>query len=470
VPEEAVEAYKAADDWSKFAHIEAMPEESSEVSTDETMEPVDVEVLKGHPVEVSVEMNNKEDIIAFQTDIYLSEGIDFTCDDEDGSFIFNGNSERFTSSHTFSSARQKTGAVRVVVVSMSNKKFKGDSGELFTIPLQVQDGYAGPFTVELKNTIFTDASSKDHYLQPAAATVTIRPYTLGDVNNDGAFTTADATMAVNVILDVPDEDGERVDEAADVNADGVVTTSDVTSIINLVLGKDVATANAPARAASRGETAEISDRMYISDVIVEPGETKTVDMGIINEQTYIACQFDVYLPEGFEIATDDGDYIFNLDATRKGSNHAVSSAAQKDGAVRAVIISRTNKAFKGNEGTLVSFPMVVPQDFSGEATARVSNIIFTDSSSHDNHLPEVEFKITANGGQSSLSEIGGEDAEVYTTQGCIYVRNVAPAERVSVCNVGGSVVYTGIGACNVSVAPGVYIVMVGNTAHKVAVK
>jgi hypothetical protein len=437
-----------------------------------TMTPQNVETLKGRPVEVSIEMNNTYNIIAFQTDIYLSEGLDFTCDDEDGTFVFNGNSSRFTSSHTFSSARQSSGAVRIVVVSMSNKKIKGNSGELFTIPLQVRDGYTGPFTVELKNTIITDDSKKDHRLLPTKATVTIRPWTPGDVNDDGIFTVADAALAIDITLGLPDDEGVRVDEAADINTDGEVTTSDIASIIGFVLGEDDASAKAPTRIIPDSDTAtEFTDHMYINDVTVEPGETKTVEMGVINEKTYIACQFDVYLPEGFEIATDDGDYIFDLDPSRKANNHSVSSAAQSSGAVRAVIVSMTNKAFKGNEGTLVSFPMIVPQDFSGETTARVSKIIFTDDSKHDNYLPEVEFKITSvNDIPTGINEIDGNNVEIYSTLGNIYVKNVATTETVSIYNVNGSLIYSGTGDCKVSVAKGIYVVMVGNKATKIAVK
>jgi hypothetical protein len=75
----------------------------------------------------------------------------------------------------------------------------------------------------------------------------------------------------------------------------------------------------------------------------------------------------------------------------------------------------------------------------------------------------------------SLSEYNGvDDIIVDSETDAIIVDNgtisVSGDSQVRIIALNGTTVYRGRGNCNVNVAPGIYVVIVGNTAHKVAVR
>ena len=58
--------------------------------------------------------------------------------------------------------------------------------------------------------------------------------------------------------------------------------------------------------------AAATDRFYIEDFSIAPGETRTVSILLDNEAAYTAFQTDIYMPNGLTIEMEDGDYIFDL--------------------------------------------------------------------------------------------------------------------------------------------------------------
>ena len=59
---------------------------------------------------------------------------------------------------------------------------------------------------------------------------------IGDVNNDGVITSADAVCIINYV--VRKENAVFIEENADANSDGVITSADAVCIINQVVRKD----------------------------------------------------------------------------------------------------------------------------------------------------------------------------------------------------------------------------------------
>jgi len=60
-----------------------------------------------------------------------------------------------------------------------------------------------------------------------------------------------------------------------------------------------------------------------------------------------------------------------------------------------------------------------------------------------------------------------DDEAILVDNGAISVNGDCQMRIVAL---NGTTIYNGQGKCNVNVAPGVYLVIIGNTAHKVAVK
>ena len=122
--------------------------------------------------------------------------------------------------------------------------------------------------------------------------------------------------------------------------------------------------------------AAATDRFYIEDFTINPGETLTVSILLDNEAEYTAFQCDLYLPEGLSVEQEDGDYIFDL-TSRKGRDHNISSQLQVDGSIRIISYSPSIKAYSGNSGPLVTYNVTASSDFEGPASILLKNILFT---------------------------------------------------------------------------------------------
>lgn len=116
--------------------------------------------------------------------------------------------------------------------------------------------------------------------------------------------------------------------------------------------------------------ASATDRFYIEDFEIAPGETKTVSILLDNEIEYTAFQSDIYLPEGLTASN------FAL-TSRKNSNHTFSTSILPDRGIRLLCYSVRLKPFTGNSGALVTMDVTASEDFAGSATVSVLNTIFT---------------------------------------------------------------------------------------------
>lgn len=114
-----------------------------------------------------------------------------------------------------------------------------------------------------------------------------------------------------------------------------------------------------------------TDRFYIEDFSISPGETRTVSILLDNEAEYTAFQCDVCLPEGLTASN------FAL-TDRKTSNHTFSTSVLGEGSVyRLLSYSLKLKSYSGNSGALVTFDVTAGEDFVEDATIRLRNVEFT---------------------------------------------------------------------------------------------
>ena len=125
------------------------------------------------------------------------------------------------------------------------------------------------------------------------------------------------------------------------------------------------------------------------------GEEKALAVRMNNESSITAVQCDIYLPEGISIATDDGDYLIDLNPSRKASNHTVSTNDLPNGAIRLFITSATSKPFKGNSGDLFVLNLVVADDAeSGDYSLDLRNVILSDTEAHPYYAPDLNVPIS----------------------------------------------------------------------------
>ena len=126
-------------------------------------------------------------------------------------------------------------------------------------------------------------------------------------------------------------------------------------------------------------TGTATDRFYIEDFIMMPGETRTVSIMLDNDGEYTAFQTDIYLSHGLTVEQEDGDYIFDL-TSRKARDHNIASQLQQNGCIRIMSYSPSVKTYSGNSGALVTFNVIASADFSGPATISLKTTLFTTTS------------------------------------------------------------------------------------------
>ena len=129
-----------------------------------------------------------------------------------------------------------------------------------------------------------------------------------------------------------------------------------------------------------------TNRFYLPDFTICPGETMKVAMILENDSAFTAFQTDLMLPQGLSVVEDDGEYLFDL-TSRNTSDQAIISKLRPDGALRVVSFCMSVKPYTGNNGPLVIINLVADEDFSGPATIGLKNAFFVTVEGEEVILP-----------------------------------------------------------------------------------
>lgn len=142
--------------------------------------------------------------------------------------------------------------------------------------------------------------------------------------------------------------------------------------------------------------AAATDRFYVQNFSIWPGETRSVSIMLDNEAEYTAFQTDIYLPDGLTIEQEDGDYIFDL-TSRKARDHNIASQTQIDGSIRLISYSPGIHAYKENSGALVTFNVTADADFEGPVSIWLKNTLFTTTAGVEIPLDNEECMVFLKG-------------------------------------------------------------------------
>ncbi|MBR5715101.1 MAG: hypothetical protein IKX59_00805 [Bacteroidales bacterium] len=174
--------------------------------------PVSTTGNPGSNVTVSVEMNNTVNVVAFQFEVFLPDGISFE------SIVL---SEERTKSGTYTISAgvpKPDGSVQVLCYSSSipPTPFDSSSGEVCTINLNIGEGVTdGDYSITFKNIEITDTDANGHIVEEdVTATLTIGsasydegysvrilPFLVTE-DAEGTFFVTNATKLTNVEFDV----------------------------------------------------------------------------------------------------------------------------------------------------------------------------------------------------------------------------------------------------------------------------
>ena len=417
---------------------------------------------------IPVEMLNKEDIIAFQCDIYLPSEMTFAKDEYgDYNFSYGG---RETRSHVLECRLQPDGAMRVVGYSTSNSAYKDNQGILFNIPVSTTAS-TGDYLLEIRNILVTNKAIKESPLLDIKEVIRIDKALRGDANNDGRLTISDAALASAFML------GEAPDNFnmanADVIADGAITLADISEIVNLVLGAPAeATSATPIQKAHGVEfpTRE-GDKMSVADIKIQAGEEAEVLVSFDNIDPFTSFFAEIVLPEGLDFIDEDGEYFIDLDTKRKHRSHTSACKLQPDGRLRVMAYSSTNALFKGNTGGLFTFYVKASENFDSTKPTKIlleNNYIcnrneegtYTD---YDVNNCESNVNLTV-----AVDEVAGKNWKIYSESGSKLVIVAPEEDDIDIVAIDGisRQIHICDGINRIDMTPGFYIVR----GHKVIVR
>lgn len=119
-----------------------------------------------------------------------------------------------------------------------------------------------------------------------------------------------------------------------------------------------------------------TNRFYLPDFVIAPGETMQVAMILENDELFTAFQTDLILPQGLSVIEDDGEYLFDLTG-RNASDQTIISKLRDDGALRMVSFCMSVKPYSGRSGALVVINLHADEDFTCPATISLKHSFFT---------------------------------------------------------------------------------------------
>ncbi|MBO5824949.1 MAG: hypothetical protein J6Q93_08355, partial [Prevotella sp.] len=219
----------------------------------------DVSARAGQTISFPVALNNNTETAAFQCDVYLPEGV--TLLTNKGKYDITLDDVR-KDDHSVSSALQDNGAVRIIVASLTNAPFEGNSGNIFYLKLSVAEGLSGSFPIEIKDIHITDSKGNRTDLANVSANLNVEAYIPGDVNNDGMVVVDDVVNAINYVLGTTPEG--FVFTAADMNSDKQILVDDVVQIINTILGISSAKEQEVASLELEADDVTAGDKFYLN--------------------------------------------------------------------------------------------------------------------------------------------------------------------------------------------------------------
>ena len=195
-----------------------------------------IEASADSQINLSFRMKNTASIRGFQFDVYLPEGVTVVKSAK-GKIVGSLSEGRLPEDdeHTLTINEQSDGALRFLCGSMYDETFTGNDGEVATLTVKIAENMQdGDYAIILRNMKLTETDINNYYqTEFVKSTLTIKSYTIGDINDDGKIDVSDYIGIANHILGNAQE-GFNV-KAADVNQDGIVDVSDYIGVANIIL-------------------------------------------------------------------------------------------------------------------------------------------------------------------------------------------------------------------------------------------
>ena len=352
-------------------------------------DPVDTQT--GAETALPIAMKNEAEIVGFQFDLTLPEGITLALGD--------GGLPQVTLGDRIADADQAVSVMsvgegnrtwRFVSYSLQNTAITGTSGTVLNAMLSTTAAQ-GAYDAQITKAVLTRRDGTQLKLQDSAFRIVVCNLDKGDANGDGEVNVTDIVEMVNDIMERPSD--RFVDVAADMNIDGEVNVTDIVLVVGVIMGDDE---GGSSRMSAPGPWASTAN----DQLSLVGGSGQGLSLWLTNEASYVAAQMDIRLSAG---QTLEGVALNSL----RSAGHLLTCDKIGDGHYRVVVCSLSGSALLGNSGELLSL------DISGEGTTTVERILLVTADAAEKHFADLT------SGTTAIDTIAGqvEPADVYTTDG-----------------------------------------------------
>lgn len=138
---------------------------------------------------------------------------------------------------------------------------------------------------------------------------------------------------------------------------------------------------------------ETPNSFSMPDTAVMHGGTVTIPVAMENNCAIAGFQTDMYLPQGFSVKKENGDYMVSLSG-RKANDHIIMANEIENGVVRILSYSPSLKTYDGEDGDLFYITIQAPENGDGVYPILLKNTLLTNSN---------EEEITVNGTTCNLT-------------------------------------------------------------------
>ena len=138
------------------------------------------------------------------------------------------------------------------------------------------------------------------------------------------------------------------------------------------------------------------DRLVVKDVTTLSGKTVSVGIELENKTTdFTAFQFDLTLPEGLELATDDkGKYMVAKTSRYEDDAQSLNISKMGDNRWRFVCFSLSNGTIEETSGAILKAVLAVEDAVeTGTYEAVISNVVFTKADGTQLMFNDAKFNI-----------------------------------------------------------------------------
>ena len=302
-------------------------------------------VQQGEGGQLSINMDNEDEIIMTEFHMQLPEGLHITTD-EDGYYDATLG-DRADRTHTLEVGLGTNGLYHFLAYSSKNKPFTGTEGELLSVNITCDESVdAGTYQGKLRGILMSNTDKQSIEQSDITFNIEVTDYLLGDVNHDRRINGMDIVEMVELIM------SSSFDRAGDLypagNPDGVINGMDLVEEVELVMSQTLGN-NAPALAARTERLTMKSERSGVKS------------LGIQSDRPFILAQMTVELSDGMTLSSITSDRRHEVAYRQTGDNKYV-----------VVCYSNRNETFEAN-GKALEFHCL------GDGGIRVSDVLLIDA-------------------------------------------------------------------------------------------